>query len=392
MQNITVEEWNSLVKECNGDEQKATECLDSYITALASGVLASEAITTSIKNAGLYNKMANNLSHYNTMRGGTKGFKGFVFEELHATQATINGQATQVIANNGIADFYILDADGGTTLAQAKVGYKTGKVDWDAYGDQTIVIDKGNQQLIDSAKAAGKNVIESDISAKQAEALSKAMQMETKITGKPNSTIVTKGYSTAKTVGQAHNAGIQAGIKGAQFGAGMSIGANIVDVANGDKEFSEAAEDVAVDTVVSGATSYAVGAASSIVGSTAVGAKAIGAASGAVSGVSSVATGAATMAANSAVGSAAIGAASATTAAVTGAATAATTAITSTAVGGAVAGAATAAGAVATGAATATVAAIGSTAVGATALAAAPVVVTGAVIGGIAKGISGWFR
>jgi hypothetical protein len=82
------------------------------------------------------------------MRGGAEGFKGFVFEELHATNSTLGGRITDVIGNNGLADFRTLNPDGTYTWGQAKVGYNSGSIDWSAYKGQEIIIDRGNTKLI----------------------------------------------------------------------------------------------------------------------------------------------------------------------------------------------------------------------------------------------------
>ncbi|HBF3732688.1 TPA: hypothetical protein KOD53_003781, partial [Clostridioides difficile] len=340
---LTYGEIYALVAEYNGNIDLALESVEYFAKYLSGVTLANESINTSIKNAGVYNQLAENLSKYNTNRGGAN-FKGFVFEDMHAANATVNGQLTEVIANNGIADFKIISPDGKVSYGQAKVNCKTSSIDWSAYKDQTIVIDKGNQTLINRAKKAGCNVIESNISEKEAQALAKSMKLESKITGKTNATIVPKMHSAGQIAKQCHNSGINAAKNGAAFGSGFSIGSNLVELIDGEKELGEVAVDIAKDTVVAAGTSYVVGAATTAIASTSVGATAIGVATTAVTG---------------AITSTAAGAAAAT--AVTGAATAVTGAITSTAVGAAIAG----------------------TAVGTAAIAAAPVVAAGAVIGGV---------
>ncbi|HHQ5621068.1 TPA: hypothetical protein ACSRFI_004076 [Clostridioides difficile] len=343
---LTYMQISDLLDEYNGNIDLALESVEYFAKYLSGVTLANESINTSIKNAGVYNQLAENLSKYNTNRGGAN-FKGFVFEDMHAANATVNGQLTEVIANNGIADFKIISPDGKVSYGQAKVNCKTSSIDWSAYKDQTIVIDKGNQTLINRAKKAGCNVIESNISEKEAQALAKSMKLESKITGKTNATIVPKMHYSGQIAKQCHNSGINAAKNGAAFGSGFSIGSNLVELIDGEKELGEVAVDIAKDTVVAAGTSYVVGAATTAIASTSVGATAIG-----------VAT-TATTAVTGAITSTAAGAAAAT--AVTGAATAVTGAITSTAVGAAIAG----------------------TAVGTAAIAAAPVVAAGAVIGGV---------
>lgn len=358
---LTLQESYDLLSEHNGDIDATLESIE-YFTKYVSGTsLAKESINTSIKNADIYNKLSKNLSTYNTVRGGAN-FKGFVFEEMHAADATINGQITEVIANNGPADFIIKNSNGKTVHGQAKVGYEKSSINWSKYQDQTIVVDKGNTKLMNRANKAGNDVLESNIYKKEAEQLAKNMKRESKITGNTNSTIVPKMHSAGKIAKQCHSSGVNAAKSGAAFGSGFSIGSNIVELIDGEKEIGEVAVDVAKDTFVAAGTSYVVGAATTAIASTTAGAAAIGTATAAATAVT-------TTVASTAVGGAAIGAATAATAAVTSAATATTAAVASTAIGGA--------------AVTAATTAVAGTAIGAAAIAAAPVVATGAVIGGV---------
>lgn len=100
-----------------------------------------------------------------------------------------HGIATEVIANNGLADFQIIKPDGSVALGQSKIGYNTAKVDWSKYQGQDIIIDKGNTKLIDSTREAGMNVIESDIGDIDAQGLAKKMQRESKILKTSNAPI-----------------------------------------------------------------------------------------------------------------------------------------------------------------------------------------------------------
>ncbi|MDH6671228.1 hypothetical protein M2277_001878 [Paenibacillus sp. LBL] len=374
--------------------------LNSYIAGTSS-LYSTEVIEKGIRNAELYEKLSNNLSNLNTMRGGTNGFKGFIFEELHATNATINGRVTNVINNNGIADFAVINADGTITYAQAKVGYGTGKIDFTAYKDQTIVVDKGNTYLIKKAKEAGLEVVESDISSKEAARLAKQMQLESKVTRRPNSVVVPKAHTAINIAKESHRVGVQSAKTGAQFGGGFSLGSNIVDVLSGEKKIRDAAKGVAVDTAVSTGIGYASGAAATVIGQTALGSTVAGAVGTATSAIAGTAVGGATIAAGTAavgtiggigttVATTAIAAGTAAGGAVVTAGAAVSSAIASTAVGGAVAtagtaiagtavgGAVVAAGTAATGAVVATGAAVAAAAV-----AAAPVVAVGAVLGGL---------
>lgn len=317
-------------------------------------------------------KMSEGLANLNTMRGGEKGFKGFVAEEMQAAEATTSGKNTIVVNNNGPADLIYTGENGHKYLQQMKVGYKPGQIDFSKYKGQTVVVDNGNpyfKQLAKEGKRHGVKVVEGNITNQEAKSLANAMQLETKITGAKNATIV-------PTASAAHNAGLKAGRTGALYGAGFSLGSNMVDVVKGDKEVGEAAVSVAKDTAISYGAGYAVGAAGSAVASTSAGATAIAAVSGAGSAVAGTTVGGAVLGVAGAAGTAVGAAGTAATAAAVGAAGT---------VGSAVGGAAVAAtagtaigGAVASG--VAATAAVGAAA-GAAAVAAAPIVAAGAVLG-----------
>lgn len=351
---LTVNDIENVLIKNNWSLDEAIINVDNYMQSLDGKVAVSKVAIDGINNAGIYKKLANNLSNYNTMRGGTGGFKGFVFEEMHAANASVKGQLTEVIANNGPADFLIKNIDGTYSYGQAKIGYNSTKIDWAAYKGQDIIIDKGNTKLIESARKAGMNVIESDVSKAEAQRLARTMQVESKITGKPNAAITANLHSY-------HQAGINSAKTGAAFGAGFSIGSNIVDLATGDKTVGEASVVIAKDTATAAVGSYVVG-----VGATAIANTTIGGA------VISGATSAGTALAGTTVGATAITAGTTVTAVASGAAATVGGAIASTTVGAAVAGGVTAA-----------TTALGSTAVGATLVAAAPLVAAGAVIGGV---------
>ncbi|MGH4137656.1 hypothetical protein [Clostridium sp.] len=273
---LTKVECEKLLIETNWDADNAIKTVNYFLSSLVGTVLAKESINKSIINCGLEDKLASSLSKYNTMRGGTKGFKGFVFEELHATDATINNTLTEVIANNGIDDFKIINTNGTIDYAQAKVGYKNTNVDWSKYEGKTIIIDKGNDKLINKAKADGMNVIESNISEKQSSILGRAMQNESNITGRSNASITPKIYATLEKGKQYHKAGVSGGITAGAFAAGISAGSNFFELLSGNKELSEISRELAVDTVkgVSGGyiSTVTSAAAVSAIGSTTTGA------------------------------------------------------------------------------------------------------------------------
>lgn len=375
---ITKRDCTKLMEKTGWSVEEVSSNLKYLILGTGGAVYSEEAILEGIKNAGIYEKLADRLCSLNTMRGGTKGFKGFVFEDLHAAEATIKGQTTIVINNNGIADFKIVSANGKVKYAQAKLGYANGKIDLSPYKGQTLVVDKGNTALIKCAKDSGLKVIESEVPGSEAKRLADYMQLETKITGSSKAVVVPKVNAAVQVAKEAHNAGLSSAKAGAQVGGGFSLGKNMVDVVCGDKNVKEAAGDVAVDTVVSGCAGYVVGATVTAVGNTAagaaVGATATGMAGGLTAAVGSTSAGAAVLGAGAsavATGSAAVGAVGAI----------GTTVVTSTLAAGAATGSAVAAGAATLGSAVAGTTAGGAVVAAGTALGTAA---AGTAVGGAA--------
>jgi len=304
---LTEDECNKLMtlNHINGDQ--ALEAIDIFMESLNNDVSVPIEIATCIRNAGIYSKMSTRLASYNTMRGGVKGYGGFVFEELHAADAATKGINVEIISNNSKYDFIVTDKSGNQTFVQAKAGYKPNQIDWSQYEGQTIVVDKGNTVIAEEARKAGLTVQESGIYKKQADILAKAQQWESSITGKVNAHLTS-------TVAGAHYAGLASAKLAARVGLSMRLGENIYDILSGDKSFSDAATDVIVDGTIivgssylSGATLSAVGTAVATLGSTAIGTTLTGATTGVatvlggtavgsaiVSGVSVIDTGTAT--------------------------------------------------------------------------------------------------
>lgn len=325
----------------------------------------SREINRAVKGIHAYQDMGQGLAELNTMRGGVKGFKGFVMEEMEAAHNSALGRLTKVMNNNGPADLCHFKADGTQEFLQLKTGYKPGQLNFNKSPGNTFVIGKGNPNIKafkSAGRQAGVRVIEGHVTDAEAKALADLMQLETKITGSKNAVVTSNLYSGAKTVGRAHGAGLSSAKSGATFGAGFSLGSNIVDVAKGNKSVGEAAGDIAIDTVKAGAVGYGAGAVGSMVASTAAGAAAL---------ETAAAIGAA--ASSAPVLGTAIGAGTAATAAIGGAATTAATA--------------------AMGAATSAAGFVGGAGLVAAAapavIAAAPVVAVGAVLGGICSLIFG---
>ncbi|CAK7037545.1 hypothetical protein [Tissierella sp.] len=385
---IQEQEFNKILSTTGWDIDETIDNLTSFISGSAGVSYSYEDIVNGIKRTGLFEKLSNNLSNLNTMRGGTKGFKGFVFEELHAVDATLKGQITEVINNNGIPDFAIKNSDGSISYAQSKAGYNGQNIDFSPYDGQTIIVDNGNKYLINKAKEAGLDVIESDISLKESAKLAKKMQLESKITGNKNSIIVPKTHAALNVAKEVHHAGIKTAAKGCQFGGGFSLGSNIVDVVSGDKDLDEAVVDIVKDSAVSAGVGYVTGATVTAVGNTAIGAAVGGAVSTAGTAIASTAVGGTVVAAGTTVAGTITAAGTAVGAAVTGTMTAAGTAVAGTTVGGAVIAAGSAVGGTIAAAGTAVAStAVGGAAVAAgtavigAAVAAAPVVAVGTVLG-----------
>lgn len=293
------------VNHMNGDE--AFEAIDIFMQSLDDNISVPVEIASCMNNAGIYTKMSGRLSAYNTMRGGVKGYGGFVFEEMHAADAASKGADITVLGNNGIADFIVKDASGKEMLVQAKAGYKPHQINWSNYKGQTIVVDRGNTALANEARAAGLKVQESAIFKKQADVVARTQQWESKITGSKTAPI-------AGTAAGAHYAGMASAKLAARVGVSMKLGENIYDVISGEKDFVDAAADIVTDGVVLVGGAYIGGAALTVAGTTAtylagtsVGVAVTGAVSTAAAAIGSTAVGGAVVAG---AGAAAAGAAS----------------------------------------------------------------------------------
>ncbi|NOU68378.1 hypothetical protein GC096_30590 [Paenibacillus sp. LMG 31461] len=385
--NKTVLKYGSINEQTNKqNDQKTTQ---SYISVrkkknesarstgiIVGGQTSKKSMTVIMHKARVNKDLAKQLCELNAKRGGKSGFKGFLFEHLHAANETANGILTMVINDNGVADF-VIKKNGRKFFAQAKVGQANGNINFAKYKGQTLIVDKGNTALAERARQAGMKVVESDISNKQVTQLGKTMQLEQKITGNKNAVVTSKAYATTKNLSNAHRAGIQAAKSGAQFGAGLSIGSNLVDVITGEKELKEAVKDVAVDTAISAGTAYVAGAAVAAVAQTAAGAAVAGVATTAGAAIAATSVGGAAMVAGAAVTGAVTGTVAAATASTVVAASAVTSAVASTAVGGTIAAAGTAIAGTAVGGAVVAAGAV----VGAAAVAAAPIIIPAIAIG-----------
>ena len=375
---FTVSECARLLMKTRWTPSEATNNIKNLISATA-GATEKKVIMSAIRKAGLYDKMCDGLSKLNTMRVDVKVVKGFIAESMQTTESTISRKTTNVLNNNGIADLEYIGKNGHCYYQHVKIGYKPRQIDFAKYKDQIVIVDKGNpylKQLQLEGKKHGVKVTEGHITNQEAKQLAEQMQMETSITGKSTSSVVSTGVKAGKITTVSHEAGMQSMRTGAQNGFGFSLGSNLVDVLNGDKTVGDAAKDVVKDTATASAVNYTVGAAGTAIGSTSVGATVMGT----VGSVGSAVTG-------TSVGGAVVGASSAATAAIGSVGSAAATTVVGTvgAVGSAAGSAAVAAtagtaigGVVATGIGTATA---GVAVVGAAAVAAAPIVAVGATLG-----------
>lgn len=311
---------------------------------------AGKHLSSGAQRNGIINETFENISKLDVNRGNLKGFlfENRVSEELNS-KLLDKGFKAVVLDDNGIADIAIVHMKSGKVVKriQAKCGYEGQSVkDFTRYVDdgQTLVINNDADKFGRSLDNRGIKYEKSSVTDREVSRMADAMKKEGKLLNSKNAKLTSYAYKTKEVVKNCHTTGVSAAKSGACFGAGMSLGSNIVDVFSGDKSLDEATVDIAKDTVVAGATSYVTGAATTALTSTAIG----GAAATVVGGISSA--------------GAAVGGAMAT--GITG-------------VGTALGGAATAVGATTVGGAITA----GTAAVGAVAVAAAPVVAVGAAVG-----------
>lgn len=295
---LSEEKWRYFMSVNNMGGDDVLEAIDIFMQCLNDNIAVPVEIAGCIQNAGIYSEMASRLGAYNTMRGGVKGYGGFVFEELHAADKATKGADITVLGDNGTIDFIVRDASGHETLFQAKAGYKTSQPDWSKHNREmeTIVVDKGNTELARKARDAGFKVEESAVFKKHADVVARVQQWESKITGKPNAPITA-------TVTGAHTAGLASAKLAARVGVSMKLGENIYDVISGNKEFEEAAADIIVDGAIMVGGAYvgtaaltAVGTAATAFAGTAAGTVVAGSVSTAVAAVGSTAVGSAAVA------------------------------------------------------------------------------------------------
>lgn len=237
---------------------------------------AGKHLSSGAQRNGIINETFENISKLDVNRGNLKGFlfENRVSEELNS-KLLDKGFKAVVLDDNGIADIAIVDMKSGKVVKriQAKCGYEGQSVkDFTRYVDdgQTLVINNDADKFGRSLDNRGIKYEKSSVTDREVSRMADAMKKEGKLLNSKNAKLTSYAYKTKEVVKNCHTTGVSAAKSGACFGAGMSLGSNIVDVFSGDKSLDEATVDIAKDTVVAGATSYVTGAATAV-GATTVG-------------------------------------------------------------------------------------------------------------------------
>ena len=233
-----------------------------------------------IKYYKALNKIEQELAAQNVYKGGVNN-SGFTFEFMNAADKNIeykkikSGDVMQVLGTNDQEiDLINLNADGDVIeTMQAKKGYHgTNKYKiTDKYKNQTLVVDRGNKELMEYAEKIGLKVEESPVSKKSADSLTKAMRKEADLrstigmTDSANAPVTAKLYGMSKQLEAAHVSGVEAAKGGATFAAGISFGKNMYELIEGNVELREFLFNVGTDTAKATASSYVMGAAGSVV-------------------------------------------------------------------------------------------------------------------------------
>jgi hypothetical protein len=211
------------------------------------------------------------LSSLNMNRGGRET-SGFVFENLHnssknrSNMQNLNGEVLNVIDDNGIADFKMVDSAGNVSYQQAKMGYHGSnkyKITSEKYDGQVLVVDKGNKELIDYGQKIGLQVEESSISKETADSLTQVMRKEATIRqelGLSNTApITTKMYMLSEQLKNAHVRGMESAKGAAALAAGISLGKNMYEFIEGNIELRELLINTAKETVIAAGSGYVAG-------------------------------------------------------------------------------------------------------------------------------------
>ncbi len=214
------------------------------------------------------------LMNLNVNRGG-ENMSGFLFEELHAADQNLqwmekkNGKIIEVINDNGLADFRVIDPDGSVSFQQAKMGYHGNgkyKITKEKYSGQTLVVDKQNKELLEYAKKREIPVQESHISKKRADYYADIMKEEGKVRTKfdmsNTAPITSKLLCMSEELKQIHQTGVDS-IKSSKgiiaFSAGMTFGKDMYQFIEGNMQLREVLLDTGVNTAKSVGTAYVSG-------------------------------------------------------------------------------------------------------------------------------------
>lgn len=210
-------------------------------------------------------------------RGGGNT-SGFVFENLHVASKNVknlqsaSGDVLNVIDDNGIADFSLTDMHGNVTYQQAKMGYHGSnkyKITKEKYGNQKLVTDKGNIEIVEYGEKIGLSVEESSVSKEVADKMTSIMKKEGNIRselGLSNTAPVTANlYAASQQLKYAHGAGIKAAKGGAAFAAGISFGKNMYEFMEGNIELRDVILDTGKNTAIAAGSAYVTGSASYLV-------------------------------------------------------------------------------------------------------------------------------
>lgn len=248
------------------DQEETEKIVFAY-----SGLHEASVLDQNVRFQKALDNVRKEMETLNMNRGGSNT-SGFVFENLHVADKNQSNlmsgsqDVLHVIDDNGIADFSVTDAAGNVSYQQAKMGYHGSnkyQITKEKYGDQTLVIDKGNKDLAEYGRRVGLNVEESGISKETADNLTAVMKTEGELRssiGLSNTAPVTANlYAAAEQLKYAHGAGVKAAKGGAAFAAGVSFGKNMYEFMEGNKDLQEVVLETGKDAVVAAGTSYAAG-------------------------------------------------------------------------------------------------------------------------------------
>lgn len=218
------------------------------------------------------------LSSLNLNRGGNNT-AGFVFENLYAADQNMQSlkagksEFRFVRNDNRSVDIDVVDVAGKKlskgSEEQVKMGYSGTnkyKITKARYGDQTLVVDKGNTELIEHGSKQNFKVIESRISEREAQLFTDTMKQEGKgcqavaLPGGNTAPITASLYYAAEELGYAHAAGVNAVKGGAAFAAGISFGKNMYNFIEGNMELREFILETGEETAAGAAGMYISGA------------------------------------------------------------------------------------------------------------------------------------